>query len=223
MIVTIDGPAGAGKSTVAKRLARRLEFEFLDTGAMYRVITLAAMVDGIPWTDIAGLAQLARACRFELQDSRMLLNGNDVSEAIRAPEITQLICNVADPTEVRAALVDRQRDWVAKRDVVTEGRDQGTVAFPDAECKIFLVASPEERAQRRFRELRAKGMDLTYEDVLAMQLDRDQRDERRPVGALRKADDAIEFSTDSLDLDQVVDQLESIVRKRQQELAGASS
>lgn len=214
MIVTIDGPAGAGKSTVAKRLAQRLGFEFLDTGAMYRVITLAAMIKGIAWNEVERLAELARSCDFDLRDSRMTLEGSDVSEAIRSPEITQLVKHVADPPLVRQALVDRQRLWVSTRDVVTEGRDQGTVAFPKAECKIFLVASPEERARRRHRELTAKGMTLSEDEVLAMQLDRDERDSSRPVGALKRADDAVEFSTDGLSLDEVVDRLEAIVRER---------
>ena len=218
MIVTIDGPAGAGKSTVAKLLARRLGFEFLDTGAMYRVIALAAVVKGIAWSDVTRLAELARDCDFELCDSRMLLEGTDVSEAIRSPEITQLVRHVAAPPAVRHALVERQRQWVASRNVVTEGRDQGTVAFPNAECKIFLVASPVERAARRHRELSAKGIAISAEEVLQMQLERDERDERRPVGALKRADDAVEFITDSLDLDSVVNQLEAIVRRRQSEL-----
>lgn len=219
MIVTIDGPAGAGKSSVAKQLALRLGFEFLDTGAMYRVITLAAMIRGIDWSEIDRLAELARTCDFELHDSKMWLEGADVSQAIRSPEITQLVKHVADPPPVREALVDRQRKWVATRDVVTEGRDQGTVAFPQAECKIFLVASPEERAKRRHRELSAKGMNLSEEEVLTMQLDRDARDQSRPVGALKKADDAIEFSTDSLTQEEVVERLEAIVRSVQRSIA----
>lgn len=214
MIVTIDGPAGAGKSTVARRLATRLGFAFLDTGAMYRAVTLAALRRGVELQDPSAVAELARTVTIELDAGRVWLDGDEVTEAIRNPEITDLIRYVSQPPEVRRELVRRQREWVGSRDVVTEGRDQGTVAFPQARCKIFLTASPEVRAHRRWCELVAKGKDISEAQVLQMQIERDHNDSQRSEGPLRKADDAIEVLTDGLELDEVVERLAAIVHER---------
>jgi cytidylate kinase len=211
MIVTIDGPAGAGKSSVAQALARRLGFRFLDTGAMYRAVTLAAIRRGVDLADRDAVLRLAEGLSIELADGRVLLDGRDVSDEIRAVEVTRLSQHVANHGEVRSLLVGLQRQTATVGDTVTEGRDQGTVAFPHAECKIFLTASPAERARRRQRDLHAAGQQVTFEQVLADQQERDQRDRNRPVGPLVQADDAIEVVTDGLTEEEVVDLLETLV------------
>ena len=215
MIVTIDGPAGAGKSSAARELARRLGFRFLDTGAMYRAVTLAARERELDLADGDQLAQLVREIRVELAGDRVLLDGKDVTTAIRKFDITTAIHYAADNTAVRSQLVVWQRAAAAKDNVVTEGRDQGTVVFPDAECKIFLTANEQERARRRHADLLARGEDIPFDEVLANQRLRDHRDLSRSVGALVKADDAIEVSTDGLSPEEVVARLEQIVRSKQ--------
>lgn len=216
MVITVDGPAGAGKSTVARGLAERLGFEFLDTGAMYRAATLAALRRGADWRAPQELAALARRCRIDLLGEQVLLDGEDVSEAIRATEVTVHVHYLADNPDVRRQMVALQRQMVQGKNVVTEGRDQGTVAFPDAECKIFLIASPRERALRRQRELQRRGEAVPFEEVLQQQELRDQRDSSRAVGPLRKAVDAVEFSTDGLTAEEVLDRLEVLVQSRLQ-------
>jgi cytidylate kinase len=215
MIVTIDGPAGAGKSSAARGLARRLGYRFLDTGAMYRAVTLAARQQQVELTDAEAMAELARGLRVELVSDRVLLNGEDVTAAIRKFDITTAIHHAADNPGVRAQLVLWQRAAAEGQNVVTEGRDQGTVVFPHAECKIFLVADERERARRRYDDLVARGESVTFDEVLANQQVRDERDASRAVGALRKAADAIEVSTDGLSPQEVVEKLEAIVRARQ--------
>jgi cytidylate kinase len=214
MIVAIDGPAGAGKSTITRTLAQRLGFAFLDTGAMYRAVALAAMRRGVPWEDAAGLARLAEEVIIELDGDRVLLDGEDVSQAIRTPPVTAVIHYAADNQQVRRRLVEQQRRIAEGRDIVTEGRDQGTVAFPHAECKIFLTASAQERARRRLEDLRSRGEEATLEEVLREQNERDRRDLNRPFGRLMEADDAIEVCTDGLTPEEVVAKLEQIVRAK---------
>jgi cytidylate kinase len=215
MIVTIDGPAGAGKSSAARELARRLGFRFLDTGAMYRAVTLAAGERGVDLADAQAMADLAAVIRVEVATDRVLLDGRDVTAAIRKFNVTTAIHYAADNPAVRAQLVLWQRSAAAGDNVVTEGRDQGTVVFPHAECKIFLTADERERARRRHRDLLARGEDVPFEEVLANQRLRDQRDATRSVGALIKAADAIEVCTDGLSPQEVVAQLEAIVRSKQ--------
>src|SRR5262245_24231604 len=214
MIDAIEGPAEAGKSTISRRLAERLGFAFLDTGAMYRAVALAALRRGLGLEDAAAIAQLANELTIDFDGIHTLLDGEDVSAPIRTTEVSAAVHLAADNVAVRHRLVELQRQIAAGRDIVTEGRDQGTVAFPSSECKIFLTASRQERARRRFDELTARGEAVTYEAILAQQDDRDQRDARRPVGALVKATDAVEVCTDGFSLDQVVDRLERIVRER---------
>ena len=216
MIVTIDGPAGAGKSSIARRLAERLRFQFLDTGAMYRAVALAALRKGLGDGDADAVAKLAHELTIDMQHERTVLNGEDVSAAIRTSDVSAAVYLAADNVAVRERLVELQRQTAGSRDTVTEGRDQGTVAFPQAECKIFLTASPEERARRRLAELVARGEPITLEQVLAQQAERDRRDAARPVGALIKAADAVEVWTDGLSPEEVVDRLEAIVRERVQ-------
>ena len=212
MIITIDGPAGAGKSTVARALAQRLGFRYLDTGAMYRAVALAGLRGEVDWQRPEPLARLARKLKIELVGGRILLNGEDVTEAVRTPEVTAVTRHAADNLEVREQLVRLQRSFAAGQDVVTEGRDQGSVAFPDAECKVFLTASAEERARRRLRDLEAQGEAQPVERVLDDLNRRDREDASRPVGALRAPPEAVEVCTDGLSIERVVDRLEAVVR-----------
>ncbi len=214
MIVTIDGPAGAGKSTIARNLAQRLGFAFLDTGAMYRAVALAALRRGLTARDEAQIAALAKGLKIDFDGNRTLLDGEDVSAAIRTSDVSAAVYLAADNVTVRQRLVELQRQIADGRNIVTEGRDQGTVAFPNAECKIFLTASPEERAKRRYEELKCRGENVAFDEVLAQQVERDQRDATRPVGALIKAADAVEVLTDGLTPDQVADRLEKIVSEK---------
>jgi len=214
MIVAIDGPAGAGKSTISRQLAARLRFAFLDTGAMYRAVALAALRRGLGPGDSEAIARLANELTIDFDGVHTLLDGEDISNAIRTSEVSSAVYLAADSVAVRRRLVELQRQIAAGRDIVTEGRDQGTVAFPHAECKIFLTASRHERARRRHDELLARGEEVSLDEVLAQQDERDARDAARPVGALLKADDAREFCTDGLSLEEVVDRLEQFVRER---------
>jgi CMP/dCMP kinase len=210
MIITIDGPAGAGKSSVARALARRLGFRFLDTGAMYRAVALAALRRGLDWDAADDLARLARKLDIRMFGERILLDGEDVTEAVRTSEVTAVTRYAADNPAVREILVDLQRKLAANDDVVAEGRDQGTVAFPDAQCKIFLTAGPAERARRRLLDLQAQGEPVTLEQVLAAQDRRDREDAARSVGPLAPAADAVTVCTDGMTLTEAVERLEKI-------------
>jgi len=212
MIVTIDGPAGAGKSSIARRLAERLEYQFLDTGAMYRAVALAALRRGYGVENASEIAAMAERLTIRLDGPRVWLDGDEVTDAIRTSEVSAAVHLAADNVAVRRRLVELQQQIAGSRNTVTEGRDQGTVAFPQAECKIFLTASAEERARRRHSELASRGEAVTFEEVLAQQRDRDDRDASRPVGALLKAADAVEVLTDGLRLEEVVEKLERIAK-----------
>lgn len=214
MIVTIDGPAGAGKSTIARALAGRLGFRFLDTGAMYRAVALAAMQRGHDWNAPEQLVELTRQLNLEVSETRVAVDGQDVTQAIRAPEVTGNTHYAANNPGVRAVLVELQRRAADDDNIVTEGRDQGTVVFPHAQCKIFLTASPEERARRRAAELTERGQPTSVDEVLRNQNERDRRDASRTVGPMVRADDAIEVPTDGLAPEQVLDRLEALVRSR---------
>ncbi len=212
MIVTIDGPAGAGKSSIARAVAERLGFEFLDTGAMYRAVTLGAIRAAIEWDDTEALVRFAAEANLDWNDNRVYLDQQDLTDEIRTPTVTSAIRHVADIPTVRRQLSMQQRRIAEGRNIVTEGRDQGSEVFPDAECKIFLTASPQERAQRRQQQLAATGRHMSLEDILRAQNQRDLEDEGRPVGALRAADDAIVINSDRLTPEQVVDRVVSIVQ-----------
>lgn len=203
MIVTIDGPAGAGKSSIARDVAAELGFAFLDTGAMYRAITLGAMRRGIAWQDIPELVRFAKQARLSWNSDRIDLDDEDVSNEIRNPEVTSNIRFIADPPEIRDCLTWQQRRIAEGRDLVTEGRDQGTEVFPDADCKLFLTASPQERARRRHQQLLAEGCQIGLDEVLMAQNQRDLEDRMRPVGRLRAAIDAIVIQTDGMNTQEV--------------------
>ncbi len=214
MIVTLDGPAGAGKSSTAKELAARLGFRFLDTGAMYRAVAFAADQSGHNWNDAQALVELAQRIRIEFRSESVWLDGQDVTTAIRNSSITSVTRYAADNPGVRELMVQQQRRLAGNENIVTEGRDQGTVVFPQAQCKIYLTASAVERARRRMLELQAQGEAPSFDHLLREQNERDHRDASRGVGPLTQAVDAVYVSTDGLSRDQVVDELEALVRSR---------
>jgi len=218
MIVAIDGPAGSGKSTVARGVARRLGFTYLDSGALYRAVTLAALEAGADLDDGPALGELAAAAQVELherdQDAvQVLLDGRDVTEEIRDPAVTGASSRVAAHPEVRAALLRKQRDLIAAGDYVVEGRDIGTVVAPDAPIKAFLTADPEERARRRAAELRRRGLEAQAEDVRQAIEQRDRLDSTRSAAPLRAADDAVVIDTTGLDAAQVIDRVLELVER----------
>jgi cytidylate kinase len=214
MIVTLDGPAGAGKSSAARSLARRLGFDFLDTGAMYRVVALAVLRTSTDLRDRAAVGSLLDRIHLEMPPGQVLLNGEDVTTAIRTAEVTAATGPVADNPTVRARLVAWQRRLADGRNLVTEGRDQGTVVFPDAACKFFLVADPVERARRRQREMAARGEQIELETLLRAIEERDRRDAARDLAPMVPAEDAVVFDTTPFTLEEVVDRLEAEVRRR---------
>jgi len=220
MIVTLDGPAGAGKSTAARALAARLGWCYLDTGAMYRTVALVALERAIPLEDAAALAELAGSLAIDFCGGRVLLGDRDVSVEIRTERITQATRPVADAPPVRAAMKQLQRRLAEGRDVVTEGRDQGSEVFPWADVKVFMTASADERARRRHLEEESRGLATSLESVRAAQARRDEGDRVRPVGAMQPAADAVILETDGLSAADVVDRLAALVAAKR---PGASS
>lgn len=204
-LIAIDGPSGVGKSTTARRVAARLGWQYLDTGAMYRTVALAIQRAGISLEDAPALEGLLSGLDLAQDAGRMLLGGEDVSEAIRSQEVTRMVSPVSAKARVREVLVEQQRRIGASGGWVVDGRDIGTVVFTGACCKVFLTASPEARAHRRFLELQAKGQTPDFGEVLADLQRRDLADSTRAVAPLRKADDATELDSSGLSLDQVVD------------------
>ena len=213
-IVAIDGPAGAGKSTVARALAERLGFSLLDTGAIYRTLAVAAVRGGVPLDDGARLGLLAEDLPIAFSGTRVSLAGEDLSAVIRTPDVSRDASTVSAHPAVRAALLGIQRRLAAAGQVVVEGRDIGTVVLPDAPMKFFLTARPEVRARRRYDELIARGQVVELERTLAELIERDRRDEERAVAPLRKADDAELVDTSDLPLDRVIDHMYDIARAR---------
>ncbi|MDD9970613.1 MAG: (d)CMP kinase [Myxococcales bacterium] len=217
-VIAIDGPAGAGKSTVAHRVAQTLDFVLVDTGALYRGVALAAREAAVEWSDGPGLARLTQGLDFAFASDargvpRLLIDGVDRADEIRTPEISMGASHVSKHPEVRAALLDLQRRLGCEGGVVLEGRDIGTVVFPDAEAKVFLTADPRTRAQRRVSDLRGRGLEADLESTLREVRERDQQDSHRPVAPLKPALDAIELDSSGMTIDQVVETIVELVRK----------
>jgi cytidylate kinase len=209
MVISIDGPAGAGKSSVARAVAERLGFTYLDSGAMYRCVALAALERGIDPDDPAATGELAASLAIDVGHGRVHLDGDDVSLAIREPRVTEASSRVSVHPAVREAMVARQRELIEADDYVAEGRDIGTVVSPEAPLKVFLTASEEERARRR-----AEESGENPEAVLAAQRERDERDRSRQHSALEPAADAVEIDTTELVLEQVVDRVVGLAAGR---------
>ncbi|MDP2927202.1 MAG: (d)CMP kinase [Candidatus Omnitrophota bacterium] len=212
MIIAIDGPAGAGKSTVAKILAKRLGFLYIDTGAMYRALTLKALENNVPINDEPGIIQLALGIKIDLLNNpdgslTVMLDGEDVSLAIRKARITQFVSDVAKIKEVRQVLVKMQREFKEKGDCVLDGRDIGTVVFPHAQKKFFIDASAEVRIQRRFKELKGLSQKVAENEVAKDLANRDKIDSTRQTSPLRQAPDAIYIDTTNLSIEQVVEKM----------------
>ncbi len=213
MVIAIDGPVGVGKTTVAKELAKRLNFFHLDSGAMYRCVTLEMIRNNYDINNTEVITKLLKDLKIDLipQDSglKVLCNGKDVTEDIRSEEINQHISEVADAINIRMKINELQRKIADGKKVVVEGRDIGTIVFPNAKYKFYLDADVKERAKRRWDEFKSKGLDYDYEDIVKSVIERDKRDKIRPFGALKKADDAITVDTTTLNVSQVTDKLVS--------------
>ena len=221
MIIAIDGPSGAGKSTLAKRLAKELGFVYLDTGAIYRALAFKVLRQGVDLADDTRLADLIGSTEIDLQerDGRLevLLDGMDVAPEIRTPEVSQMASKVSALKIVRERLLDLQRDMARRGSVVAEGRDIGTVVFPDAEVKIFLHASAEERARRRCAELRAAGRPADLAETLREMAERDKRDSERDLAPLRMADDALRIDSSTVGADELALGVLSEIRKKERQ------
>ncbi len=217
-VVAIDGRSGAGKSTVARGVARRLGFRYVDTGAMYRSVALAALQRGVDLADAEALGRLAEALEIEIHpeavDDHVIMDGEDVTEAIRTPDVSAAASRVSTAAGVRSALVARQRVLAAPGAVVMEGRDIGTVVIPNAEVKVFLDASLEARAARRHVELRGRGVEVDLDDVRRQEAERDRRDETRTLSPLRAAADALVIDTTGRPAEAIIDEIVRLVRER---------
>ena len=213
-MVAIDGPAGAGKSTIAKRVAARLGFTYIDSGAMYRAVALWALRRKVDAGDMHRMEQLAMAAEIELLPGRIRLNGEDVTDAIRTPEVSAGASKVAVIPGVRRALVAKQRAMGERSSVVMEGRDIGTVVFPHADVKVFLDADPRERVRRRFGDVRAAGEEIPERALAAQMQERDQRDSTRADGPLAQAPDAAYLDSTSLTVEEVEEAILKMVRSR---------
>lgn len=216
MVIAIDGPAGAGKSTVAKLVAKRLGYLYINTGAMYRAVTLKALQDGIDIENENALVELAKNSRINFEDggSRVILDGNDVSQEIRSPDVDRNISTVVKHPRLREIMVKQQQNIGKRGNAVSEGRDLTTVVFPDAEIKIYLDASLEERAKRRYGELKQKGYDLDVTQVQKDTARRDESDKTREHGPLKLTQDAILLDTTGMTIEQVVESILEIVEKK---------
>ena len=210
-IVTVDGPAGSGKSTIAKIIAKKYGFTYLDTGAMYRMIALYALENSIDLQDSKAIETMLKNTKLDIVGNQFFLNGKDVSDEIRTPRVSAIVSPVSAIKEVRVKLVDLQREISKGKSVILDGRDIGTVVFPSGDVKIYLVASPEERAKRRLKEYEEKGVEADYESVLASIKERDFIDSTRKESPLKKAEDAHEIDSSTMSIDEVVEVISKYV------------
>ena len=214
MIIAIDGPAGSGKSTIAKLIAEDLGLVYLDTGAMYRLVTLKALNDGI-LGNLDKIIKMLDNLSIDIKENGFYLDDIDVSEEIRKPVVSENVSDIAAIREVREKMVDLQRKFSESKNVILDGRDIGTVVFPNADVKIFLVADAKERANRRYKELVAKGENVRIEEIYENILKRDEIDSTRKESPLKKADDAIEVDTTSKNIEEVKNKILNIIRKNE--------
>ena len=213
LIVAIDGPAGSGKSTIAKLLAKKYDLTYIDTGAMYRMITLYLLENNIDINDLKEVERVLNTVNLDMQGDKFYLDNVDVSTKIREKRINDNVSKVASIKIVRSNLVDLQRKISNNKDVILDGRDVGTVIFPNAQVKIFLIASPEERARRRYNEFLEKKVEITYDEVLKSLKERDYIDSTRKESPLKKADDAIELDTTNLTIEDVINFIAKEIEK----------
>ena len=216
--IALDGPAGAGKSSIARRAAKALGYIYVDTGALYRTVGLAAMRNNVEPKPSAELEQLLASIRVELTfnetgEQIVLLDGEDVSGEIRTSEASKMASNISAVPAVRVYLLDLQRDMAKTNNVIMDGRDIGTVVLPDAKVKIFLTASPEARAQRRYKEMAEKGMDVQYENVLKDVMERDYNDMHREIAPLKPAEGSITVDTTELDFEQSIEAIINVIKE----------
>lgn len=202
--IAVDGPSGAGKSTIAKAIAKKLNIDYIDTGAMYRAVGYKMLKEGIALTDLDGLQKMLDNTVIDFSEGNIYLDGEIVNDFIRTPEISKQASDCSAIGMVRKKLVDLQQKMGESKSVIMDGRDIGTVVFPDAEFKFFITASAEERAKRRYEELIAKGQDVTFDQVLVDLNTRDHNDSTREITPLRKADDATEVDTTAMNIEEVV-------------------
>ena len=213
-IVTVDGPAGSGKSTIAKIIAKKYGFTYLDTGAMYRMIALYALENSIDLQDSKAIETMLKNTKLDIVGNQFFLNGKDVSDEIRTPRVSAIVSPVSAIKEVRVKLVDLQREISKGKSVILDGRDIGTVVFPSGDVKIYLVASPEERAKRRLKEYEEKGVEADYESVLASIKERDFIDSTRKESHLKKAEDAHEIDSSTMSIDEVVEVISKYIDEK---------
>lgn len=218
-VITIDGASGTGKGTISQILATRLNWKFLDSGVLYRVLALAAQKHSVALDNEKALEVLGEHLDVQFTalttgPSQIILEGEDVTEVIRTEKVGNAASQIAALPAVRASLLSRQRDFREPPGLVADGRDMGTVVFPDAELKIFLTASPEERALRRYNQLKERGISVTLSDLIKELLERDKRDQERTVAPLKPAEDAIRIDTDRLSVDQVVERIISEIKRK---------
>lgn len=213
-IIALDGPAGSGKSTIAKVIAKNFGLTYLDTGAMYRMVALYILENNIDFNNVADVENILNNIKVDIIDDKFILNGKDVSLEIRTPEVTKIVSPVSAIKAVRVKLVDLQREISKGKKVILDGRDIGTIVFPNADLKIFLVASPEERAKRRVKDYASKGITEDFETVLKDILERDHTDSTRKESPLKKAEDAIEVDTSFLNIEESVQAISNLIKEK---------
>lgn len=212
MIIAVDGPAGAGKSTISKLIAKKLNINYIDTGAMYRAVTYKCLSEGVDVKNEAAVIEVAKRTDIDFRDNNIYLDSKVVNEEIRTREVSANVSDVAKIREVRYLMVDVQREIGTRNDVILDGRDIGSYVFPNADYKFFLVATPEERGRRRYKELCEKGFEGTLEEIIKDIEKRDEIDSNREFAPLKKADDAIEIDTTGLGIDEVVETVVSKIK-----------